>query len=263
MSSEESARPHATRPHLLADGPLDARLQWYTPPRRSYSRRELLADRIVNFSGAVLSWVGTPILGFASWAAGDPVPKQVGFWAHGAGMVTMLTCSALYHHWSWNWAKSQRLLSLDHLGISTMIMGCYIPVMQYCDCIKTLLFVCTLGVLGWLMEAYKLVSGRQDLSGGGGKWSWFDVAHIVRYVVMGWTCIVVFPWMRKMPMEALALSGVGGTLYTAGICIFIQGNLEFHLAIWHVLVLIASLCFYLSNILALVGSSADGSKQAS
>lgn len=246
----------AEHPRLLLEGePLDSRLQWYTPPRRQYSRRELLADRLVNFSGVVLAFLGAALLGYASWAAGDELSMQIGFWAHGAGLITMLTCSALYHHLSWKWSSSQQLLSLDHVGISAMIMGCYTPLMLKTECYHVLAFVYILGVAGWLMEAFKLLSGRHDLSGGGdGTWTTFDVAHVVRYLVMGWACVFVSSaLLAAIPPQALMVCAAGGVMYTGGILIFVQGHLEFHMAIWHALVLAASFCFYMANLFFLVG----------
>jgi len=245
-----------SRPHLFTGEPLSAKLQWYTPPRRPYSRRELLADRIVNFTGAALAWIGTPILGFASWGAGDAAGKQLGFWCHGVGLITMLTCSALYHHWAWQWAKSHELLSLDHIGISTMIMGCYIPMMQYSGCTAVLVFVVVLGFCGYAIELLKFFFPKRcaSWSGGPGKWSALDVIHIIRYLVMGWSCAPVLPRLvSTLPAASCWLTLVGGLLYTIGVFVFIQGNLEFHMAIWHAKVLVASTCFYMSNLLFLVG----------
>jgi len=249
-----------SRPRLLTAGkPMSSKLQWYQPPRRRYTRRELLADRIVNFAGAGLAWVGAPALGYASWAAGDEPTKQLGFWAHGLGLVTMLTCSALYHHWAWDWVNSHHLLSLDHIGISAMIMGCYAPVMQQCRCLDILAFVCALGIGGWMIEVWKFTAGRHDLSGGPGGWKMLDVAHVVRYLVMGWACVPAFPRiLQYLPGHAAFLAVIGGVLYTTGIFVFVQGNLEFHMAIWHAKVVVASTCFYLANYLVLVGLSSDG-----
>lgn len=246
---------------LFDDTPMTTKLQWYSPPRRRYSRRELLADRIINFVGAGLSWVGAPLLGFFSWYAGDDRMKQLGFWAHGVGLVTMLTCSALYHYWCWDWRFSRQLLSLDHVGISAMIMGTYTPPMIYCLCYRVLALVYVLGVGGLLMEAHQFVKRRKDEqvnSENSRNWGCVDVVHVIRYLVMGWSVALVIPSMRALPTMALFLMIAGGVIYTAGVVIFIKENIEFHLAIWHGMVLIASSCFYISNLLSLVGASGVG-----
>lgn len=248
-----------SEPPALLVRPFATRLQWYSPPRREYSRRELLADRIVNFSGAGFSWLATCIIGYASWAAGDTIIKQCSFWAQGLGMIVMLNCSALYHHWSWDWKASQKLLCLDHFGISFMIMGCYTPMMLQCSCYRILVFVLFLGFLGVGMEGWKLVRGSSNRSGGAdGTWNTIDIIHVVRYVTMGWACVLAFPTMGKeLPHNAITLAVIGGLLYTSGILVFIQGRREFHMAIWHLMVLVASLCFYSSNLFCLVGFDSD------
>jgi len=241
-------RPHRTRPRLLDRSSLSSTLRWYEPPRRMYTRRELLADRIINFGGAGLSWIGAPLLAYMSWAAGDSLAKQAGFWAFGAGLVTMLTCSAFYHLLAWRWDLGQQLLSLDHIGISSMIMGAYVPIMQMVGAWKTLAVVLALGTLGWLIEAYKLCSARQNLNAKSG-FNFLDTMHVVRYLVMGWACLAVAqPLWSQLPGQALAFYGAGGLTYTFGVPIWIQYGMEFHMPFWHFAVVAASACFYIGHL---------------
>lgn len=243
-----------TRPRLLGGEPLFLPLQWYIPPRRPYTRRELLADRIVNFSGMIFAWIATPILGYASYKAGDDTSTQLAFWAHGFGLITMLTCSALYHYWAWQWSKSHNLLSLDYIGISAMIMGSYAPMMVICGCSRILAFVWAVGLMCWSIEAYKLVVGPGQVGGGPGKWGKMDIFQVVCYLVMGWACLPVMPTLiRMLPIPVMLLSVVGGVLYTSGVGFLVSGQLEHHMPIWHSFVLAASLCFYCSNLFFLVG----------
>merc|ERR1711971_1529284 len=102
VTSGQSGWPVAP-PKLLGAGPLQSRLQWYVPPRRMYSRRELLADRCVNFVGAALSWPSALVLMFTVRGSQMDGLKQLCFLAHGIGLVAMLNLSALYHYRSWDW----------------------------------------------------------------------------------------------------------------------------------------------------------------
>jgi len=241
---------HTQPPKILA-GSATEQLQWYAPPRRSYSRRELLADRVVNFFGAGLSWLAALILGYSTWLAKDPALKQMCFWMHGLGLVTMLNCSALYHYWAWDWKHAKQLLCLDHIGISAMISGCYAPLMLQADCLRTLAIVCLMGLAVVPMEALQLKLARQSQNDA--NWNWIDILHIIRYLVMGWACLPVMPEMVKaIPAAAASPIVIGGLIYTVGILVFIR-SFEFHLAIWHFGVLVASACFYFTNLLVLVG----------
>eukprot|EP00913_Durusdinium_trenchii_P006981 g6566.t1 len=42
-------------------------------------------------------------------------------------MILMFTCSALFHYWAWDERNQRFLLMLDHIGINSMIAGCYTP----------------------------------------------------------------------------------------------------------------------------------------
>lgn len=234
-------------PVLLDGHDLHKTLQWYPPPYRCYSRRELLADRCVNFAGAALSWVGTVWLVHVSHSAGNSVLKQFGFCVFGLGLVTMLNCSALYHHWAWHWEAQRKLLALDHVGINAMIACSYAPFMLQCGCYRTLSFVWILALLGLIMEAWQLAQGELIMS------RFFRMAHVVRYLIMGWTVVVVLPTaLQYIQTVAFMVSLVGGLLYSGGIAVFLQQHMEFHLPLWHIFVFCASSCFYLVNLLYLV-----------
>merc|ERR1712151_480550 len=139
----------------------------------------------------------------------------------------MLTCSALYHHLSWRWDISWKLLSLDHVGISAMIMGGYVPVMQMVAGWNTLAVVVALGVLGWLIEAYKICTSKKHLSAKSG-FSFLDILHVVRYLVMGWACLPVIGSMRReLPRECLLCYIIAGVTYSVGVVFFVRGGMEF------------------------------------
>lgn len=245
-----------SRPHLTQRGAsMKSRIHWYPPPRRSYTRRELLADRIINFTGMALSLIGGPILGVASYRAGDGIREQVCFGALSFGMITMLSCSALYHYFAWMWSKADKMLSMDHVGISAMIVGCYCPPLYLAGCTKVLVFVATLGLLGWLIEALSFTRFARFVKGGGaGSWALMDYIQVVRYLIMGWSILVVMPTVwRALPGVFIGILATGGVLYTAGVVIFLKINLEYHMAIWHFMVLMASICMYSGNFLYLVG----------
>jgi len=244
-----------TQPRLLDGQSLSATVEWYDG-ERPYTRQELLADRTVNFVAAGLAWLAAIYLGYASWAAGDLLLKQVSFWLHGAGLIIMTNFSAALHYWAWDWRYSAQLLSLDHIGISAMIAGCYAPVMIQSSHYGILALVCLLGLSVLPLEAVRLLQVQQPSNDppAPGKKSLIEIIHIVRYVVMGWACVAVMPsLLLQLPTQVLQMMFGGGVLYTAGIFVFVQDKLEFHRAIWHATVLAASTIFYLSNLLGLVG----------
>lgn len=243
-----------TRPRLLDGESLSTTVQWYENTR-PYTRQELLADRSINFLGAGLAWLAAIWLGYSSWASGDILVKQASFWLHGAGLIIMTNASAIFHYWAWDWKKSALLLSLDHIGISAMIAGCYAPVMIHSHCYRILAFVCCLGLAVVPLEAVRLWQSRQRGDDPARNWPVsVDVLHIVRYLVMGWACVLVLPalWLR-LPTHVFQMIYGGGLLCTAGVFAHVNHGLQFHQAIWHGTVLLSSSVFYLSNLLGLVG----------
>jgi len=202
----------------------------------------------------VLAWPAVLLLGYLTWTAQDEPMKQVCFWAFGAGMIIMLNCSALYHLWAWDWRHSKQLLSLDHVGISAMIMGCYAPVMQIAECYKILAFVWILGIAVIPMEAPKFLCAPRKTEDT--LWTPVDKLHIVRYVGMGWSCLAAGPSIiHAFPTNAIIAILCGGIIYSLGVPIFVRHSQKGHTAIWHTFVLLASAIFYLTYVLLLVGPS--------
>merc|ERR1711904_359454 len=117
-----------------------------------------------------------------------------------------------------------------------------------CSCYHVFIFVCCLGLAVVPMEAIRLWQlGHTSDTSSEKNWSCIDILHIIRYLVMGWACIIVLPTLQKeLPAEAVRLMVAGGLLYSGGVFIFIKDKLQFNLAIWHSTVLLASTCFYVA-----------------
>jgi hemolysin III len=207
----------------------------------------------VNFGGAGLSWFGLCLIAIMSASAGDSATQQIGYIVHGLGLVGMLNASALYHYFCWDWSYAEFLYCFDKIGINLMIVGCYTPVCLQCSAFRILAFVCSLGAMGLSTEVAHLC-GYKCAANSSSSWSLVEIFNLVRYVLMGWAIVFVAPVVIKaFPPPALYLALTGGLLYTVGIVFFVQGSLEFHLAIWHSFVLCASVCFYVLNAAFLVG----------
>jgi hemolysin III len=252
-TSLSSDLPYSSRPSLRGPGlPLAERLQWYLPPRRPYSRRELLADRFVNFAGALFSWPCAAWLGYITWRSNLSNAQRICFLLFGLGLVSMLNLSALYHHASWDWEKAQRVYSsLDQVGINFMIIGCYAPLMLAVEGYKTLTVVCALGAVGLVLQGLRVarVNLRPLSQKKGARWTILDLINVVHYVLMGVMVIPPFPdIIANVQPDALGIMLAGGILYIIGVPFLLFERLEFHQAYWHALVLMASSCFYAANV---------------
>jgi hemolysin III len=56
--------------------------------------------------------------------------------------------------------------------------------------------------------------------------------------------LLLWPLAARLPPPALALTALGGGLYTVGVVFFAWESLKFSNAIWHGFVLLASGCFF-------------------
>eukprot|EP00927_Polykrikos_kofoidii_P033353 TRINITY_DN28206_c0_g1_i1.p1 TRINITY_DN28206_c0_g1~~TRINITY_DN28206_c0_g1_i1.p1 ORF type:complete len:265 (+),score=21.67 TRINITY_DN28206_c0_g1_i1:148-942(+) len=242
----------SSRPTLLDGKPLSARVRWYPPPSRSHSRRELLADQFVNFCGAALSWPAMLSLVYIVWIRGSELALQCAFWGFGVGMVTMLNCSAFYHYCSWNHDRALVLRSFDHIGIDAMIMGAFAPACIYSGCFGVLMVTCSLGCLGVVIEVYELGPGNHTLSSCHAEG--FQYFLCARYLLMGWSAVLAWSAFNEhLPAPMIRCAIAGGALYTVGVPFLLMTDTEFHMAIWHFFVLIATMFCY-AGIICLVPS---------
>mmetsp|Transcript_9969 Transcript_9969/g.26409 ORF Transcript_9969/g.26409 Transcript_9969/m.26409 type:complete len:273 (-) Transcript_9969:252-1070(-) len=236
-----------SRPALLDKHPLADRLQWYPPPARTYSRRELLAGQVVDFGGVFFGLLGGIALIYRSSFMGDAAVRLFGFIVYSIGIVTMLGFSALCHQYAWDWRRARRYSSLDYMGISAMIAGSYTPPMLLAHCYLTLAFVWVLGVAGTVLDGWKVAQGHHEVTG------LYRGVMIIRFLLMGWCVLVeIVPLRSCLPNQCINLIGVGGILYTLGIPIFLS-NHEFHMPVWHLFVFSGSACMYAANFVYIAG----------
>lgn len=232
----------------LRDGttPLNERLQWYPPPNRPYSRRELLVDRVVNALGVVAGGVGAAAILARSVVMKDPARTFLSLVVYCVGIITMFVCSAVFHRYTWDHNRHRLLVFLDYLGISFLIAGSYTPPMVRCACWKSLIFVWALAIGGAVQDAVYLTPEREPAK-------WYSWMLSARYLLGGWSIMFVLPTVLKtLPMSWFRLSLAGGILYSLGVPVFLS-KAEFSSPVWHVFVLAATACIYIANFLHIAG----------
>jgi hemolysin III len=201
--------------------------------RLGYSRAEIAADAIVHALGVAFALVAGPVLIMFAVRGGEgAVIASVSVYA--AAMLAMFAFSAAY-----NLTPVPRwravLRRLDHGAIYLMIAGTYTPIAAISlagGAGRTLLLaVWTAAAIGF---ALKVVAPRR-----------LEAASLLLYLALGWAgAFVGGEMLEKMSGAALILIGVGGALYTVGTAFHVWSDLRFQNAIWHLHVLIASVCMY-------------------
>ena len=198
-------------------------------PRRA--QREELANIFTHGLGVVASVVATTLLVVLAASRGDPW-KIVSAAVFGASLLALYSASTMYHAARTPQLKS-RLKVVDHASIYVLIAGTYTPF--------------TLVGLrgGWGWSLFGVIWG---LAVAGVVFKIFLTGRYERlstaiYIMMGWLVIIaVVPLVRELSASTLTWLVAGGVWYTAGTAFYHAKKLPYAHAVWHVFVLMGSLC---------------------
>lgn len=209
--------------------------------RRIHSARERCADGIVHFASVLAGIVGATLLVVLSVTRHDP-GKVAAIGVYGVGMVAMFAASAAY-----NFAYYTRfralLRRLDHSAIFLMIAGTYTPL--------------TTQLMGGIVAPLSTLAIWLTASAGVGMKlatpKLFERVGVALYLILGWIGIVVFgPYVPGLPTATAWTLVAGGLLYTAGVIFHVWERLPFQNAIWHLFVLAAAACHWVSILTGVV-----------
>ncbi|KAB8044667.1 PAQR family membrane homeostasis protein TrhA [Janthinobacterium aquaticum] len=191
--------------------------------------------------GALLAVVGGVILIVAAARTGDPW-KIVSCSVYATMLLTLYLTSTLYH--SVRGKAKPVLQRLDHCAIYLLIAGTYTPFM----------LVSLRGPWGWSL--FGVVWGLAVI-GIVQEWLFAKGARIVSlviYIAMGWLVVIgIKPLLAALDTRAIAWLVAGGLSYTGGIGFYIaDGRLRHAHGIWHLFVLVGSMCHFIAILLYVV-----------
>lgn len=198
--------------------------------------------------GAALALIGLVVLIVLS--RGRPL-HLTSFAVYGTTLVVLYVASTLYHSLRVNQRAEDALYGFDRAAIYALIAGTYTPV-----CLLALppvwgwpLFgvVWGLAVAGILIDVFL----RRRIP---------DWVQAVLYLLTGWPILVALgPLFRALSPAGIAWLFAGCVLYTVGAVICVKDrphlkppHFDAH-ALWHVLVLAASVCHFILMVLLAVG----------
>ena len=200
-----------------------------------YSSIEEKTNIISHAVGFVLSIVALVLLVTYASLYGS-ILHIVSFSIFGASLILLFAASTFYHSAKKPELRS-RLRIIDHASIYVLIAGTYTP----------FTLITLNGPVGWsiLGAAWGLaLTGIILKLFFTGK---YKLISTVMYIFMGW--IIVFaikPVIQNLPLEGLLWLVAGGVAYTIGAILYSINTIKFNHAIFHVFVLIGSLCHFLS-----------------
>jgi hemolysin III len=202
-------------------------------PVTVYSVNEERANVITHGFAAALSVIGLFVLVLLSLERGDAW-HVTGTAVFGVALVMLYTISTLYHLVRRAETKVW-LRKCDHAGIFLLIAGSYTP----------FLLVTLRGTLGWTLFAVIWGLGVVGILLKFWFAGQFRVLSTCIYVGMGWLVLLVMrPLLEVLPVSAVWLLVAGGVAYTGGAGFYLWKRLPYHHAIWHVFVIIGSICHW-------------------
>ena len=203
-----------------------------TTQRPHYSRAEYLSDAVVHVLGLVVVIIAVPTLVTLTVLWRGEASAILGITVYGVTLFAMIFCSAIY-----NKNRSERwnalLQRLDHSAIYIKIAGTFTPFTLMSAGHGLTLLV---GLWGAAIAGLGLKLFDPN------RFRWLALAL---YLGMGWVGVVAgWQMFSQMSAPVLGLIIAGGVLYTAGVTFYLFERLQFHITIWHVFVLVASMMFF-------------------
>ena len=158
----------------------------------------------------------------------------VGCSIYGATLVMLYAASTFYHSvTSPRWKPTLRLC--DHVCIFLLIAGTYTPFLlttlrgPWGWTLLALVWACA--IAGILFKLY--AAGR------------FRSVSAMPYLGMGWLALLaVKPMVQLMPVGGIAWLLGGGLFYSAGTLFYRRDHNRFYHAVWHIFVLLGSVCHF-------------------
>lgn len=200
-----------------------------------YSLPEEITNSITHGIAAALSIAGLSVLVALAGMKGDPW-RIVAFSIYGATLVILYLTSTLYH--GIQHAKIKKFFRrLDHSAIFLLIAGTYTP----------FVLVAFRGTIGWTLFAIVWTLAAFGIALKVAFTGRFEALSLALYLGMGWLGVAAIkPALENMPVAALIWLGLGGLAYTSGVFFYACRRIPFNHAIWHVFVMMGSLCHFVA-----------------
>lgn len=194
------------------------------------------ANSLTHAVGAGFFIAGLALLAVLSARSGDPW-KIVSVCIYGATLVLLFTSSAIYHAVR-RPALRRAFRVVDHMSIHLLIAGTYTPFM----------LVTLRGPWGWSLFGTIWALAVAGVVGDLFFTGRFKTLSTILYLLMGWVIVIAIkPLAHRLPMVGLVLLLCGGLAYSLGAVFYIlDKKLPFGHAVWHVFVLGAGICHFLS-----------------
>ena len=209
---------------------------------KQYTIGEEIANAVTHGIGAIFSIVALVLMVVFAACYGNAW-QVVSVSIYGSTLIILYTMSTLYHAITNEKAKKV-LRVFDHASVYLLIAGTYTPF--------TLVILRQDGAIGWVifgivwgiaiigMALSSLLIGKK-----------LTKLQTLLYILLGWVIIWAFPSILNVMKTNNTLGGIywllaGGILYTVGTIFYIKKNKKFFHSIWHIFVLLGTVCHFIS-----------------
>lgn len=215
-----------------------------------YTLGEEISNSITHGIGSLLS-IAALVLMIVVSAIRHNAMAIVTSTLFGVSLIMLYTMSTLYHAISNE--KAKKVLKIfDHSTIYLLIAGSYTPftlvALKSINETKAWIvfgIVWAIAILGTI--TYSIFKNK------------FKILNVISYIVMGWVIVIALPEIVSFfkinnAMNGLYLLVAGGIFYTVGVIFYAlqKKNLKYFHTIWHVFVLLGSICHFFSVLLYVI-----------
>lgn len=201
------------------------------PPKNTLTMEELF-NAATHGSGVFIAAIICIFLLVTTIREGNFL-KIITFNVYGIALLLMYIISTLFHILAHTRAKKV-FRFLDHATIFVLIAGTYTPIVT----------TTVGGFWGWFLLS---MVWTVALCGIFSKIYYIDNLKIslTFYLVLSWVgFLFINTLIKSISINGIILLILGGIIYTFGVFFYVQKKIPFNHAIWHVFVLVGSLCHF-------------------
>ncbi|MBQ2875547.1 MAG: hemolysin III family protein [Clostridia bacterium] len=191
------------------------------PPKRSILNE--IGNSLTHGVGIIFAVIAFALMLYSSKTAGEIAGASIYF----GGLLWMFTASCLYHALPHGTAAKRLFRRFDYTGIYLLIGATFAPSLLNVvgGTFGTVFFI-----IQWAVIAFGIV-----LVGVFGP-ARFRFIHIPLYVILGWSALMLMPWLIGKSFALAMWILAGGVIYTLGIIPYMIKMKVAHF-IWHFFVL--------------------------
>lgn len=203
------------------------RLHWYSETEEKFNIRSHALGIFLSFVGLILLLIKGESYSFLGAA---------GFIVYGLSQILIYASSTFYHSQK-NPKKRYVANIVDHAMIFVSIAGTYTP---FClislrghGGISLLITVWTIALAGMILKIK--FTGK------------YNLLSTIIYVAMGWLIVLYArEFFENVPIKGIYWLMAGGIAYTVGAILYIIDRIPFNHAVFHVFILLGSICHFLA-----------------